>query len=75
MRRNRPRRPRRETVRRIVQLILPGLAWSLTPHFVPRCLPYPDDGPEPVEQPREPRPCILSRAERRTWAEIEAHYR
>jgi hypothetical protein len=93
MRPYRLRLPRRDTVRRLIQLVLPGLAWSITPHFVPRCLPCPDDGPEtrepaasPVEEPapaevrraaqifREPRPCVLSRAERRQWAEIEAHY-
>ena len=74
MRRTRLRRPSRATVRRILQLVLPGLAWSITPHFVPRCLPCPDDGPAAVED-SGPRACILSRAERRQWAEIEAHYR
>ena len=66
-------RARSDIWRRVLRIVFQSLAWGAVPHFVPRYIPLPDDGPA-LTASREPE-CTLSRAERRTWAEIEAHYR
>jgi hypothetical protein len=69
----RPGRPLgRRLLRTLGRGLLAGLAWSIPPHFTPRSLPRPGAAPQPDAGCR---PCVLSAAERRTWAEIEARYR
>ena len=68
------------TWRRVLRIVLLSMAWSPYPYFTPRSLPLLDDGPEPLDDGSEPAGsraprCTLSRAERRAWTEIEAHYR
>jgi hypothetical protein len=69
------RQIRRARRLRLLRLTLMAMSYGVLPYFTPVHIPLYDLDVEPQDHPLREPACILSRRERRSWAEIEAYYR